>query len=72
MMEGKNMDIQIMLEDKKTYLIDTIDTKNKTATLKHTTKTVDASEILAVTYCPSTRIIELSKLFQPKRIKKED
>ena len=62
MMEGENMsDIQIMLQDKKTYLIEKIN--KKSIKLKHIDKTIKLNEIKAITYCPIGRLHELAVLF---------
>lgn len=62
MRKGENkLDIQVMLTDKKTYLIEKIN-KNSVR-LKHIDKTVKPEEILCITYCPVSRLHELTHLF---------
>jgi hypothetical protein len=63
-LEGNMSDIQIMLQDKKTYLIEKIN--KKSIKLKHIGRTIKPEEILAVTYCTVERLPEIAALFQTK------
>ncbi len=63
MQKGESDLIRVILkEDEKTYLVEKIN--NKTIKLQNKKALIKPDEILAVTYCPVSRLNELMHLFK--------